>query len=77
MKIDLSDEKNIKVTSATKNTTLYIDADGTRVVSNRTGEIVAQFTEDGTLTNTINAEVGLIANLRIEERGTETWISKG
>lgn len=77
LKIDLSDEKNIKVTSATKNTTLYIDADGTRVVSNRTGEIVAQFTEDGTLTNTINAEVGLIADLRIEERGTETWISKG
>lgn len=77
LRIDLNDEKNIKVTSNAKNTTLYIDADGTRVVSNRTNDVVAQFTEAGTETESMTAVIAAIAGIRITEHGDETWISRG
>lgn len=75
LKIDLNDEEAISVTSSEKNTTLKIDADGTRVVSNQTGAVVAQFTQDGTETNVLTANQAAIGGLLIERIGSEVWLS--
>lgn len=75
LKIDLNDEKAISVTSSEKNTTLKIDADGTRVVSNQTGKVVAQFTESGTETNVLTSNKAVMAGMLVERVGSAVWIS--
>lgn len=67
--------QGIEVKNSNKNTTLKMDADGTRIINATTKETVAEFTDAGTKTKQIEAEKGMIGGLLIQKIGSEVWIS--
>lgn len=68
--------RGIEVSSNTSNTKLLADTDGTRVVNKSTDEVVAEFTDDGTVTKDITAERGNIGEILITDMGTQTWLNR-
>lgn len=69
-------EDGFSVKSSTKNTTLKIDADGTRVYNNSDLTTpVAQFVDSGVEAKKVTAEMGVIAGLQITTVNGEVWLS--
>ena len=78
VELDFRDSNNngLSVRSNTKNTMLKIDADGTRVYSNRDLQNpVAQFVDTGVDVNHVNANSAIIAGMQITKVGSEVWIT--
>lgn len=72
---DTTDD-GFSVRSSIKNTTLKIDADGTRVYNNLDLTTpVAEFVENGVDANKVTAKQADIAGLQITKVGSEVWIS--
>ncbi|MEG2649367.1 MAG: hypothetical protein RSA63_00685, partial [Eubacterium sp.] len=78
IELDFRDSNNngLSVRSNTKNTTLKIDADGTRVYNNRDSQNpVAQFVDTGVDVNHVNADSAIIAGMQMTKVGSEVWIT--
>lgn len=78
VELDFRDSNNngLSVRSNTKNTMLKIDADGTRVYSNRDLQNpVAQFVDTGVDVNHVNANSSIIAGMQMTKVGSEVWIT--
>lgn len=68
--------KGVQVNSSTSNTYTRIDADGNRVYSTLTGEVVTEMTDKGIETEEINARGQAQINmLLIQQVGKQAWIS--
>lgn len=78
VELDFRDSNNngLSVRSNTKNTMLKIDADGTRVYSNRDLQNpVAQFVDTGVDVSHVNANSAIIAGMQMTKVGSEVWIT--
>lgn len=67
--------KGIQVEATGNDTYTRIDADGTRIFNKNTGDVVTEFTKEGTDTKRIISEVGQIGGILIQEIDNQTWIS--
>lgn len=68
--------KGITVSSSSTNTIWKADSDGNRIINTDTNEVVAEFTDKGTVTKNLEVNnTAEIAGILIQEIDGQTWIS--
>lgn len=67
--------EGIEISSNSANTKFRADVDGTRIINRVTGEVTSEFTDTGTVTNSLKANSAQIAGLLIQKVSDQTWLS--